>query len=162
MHILNYMQRFQTLHQLIRERNIETRETEARLSTVCEDGPEADLLRIITLLMGDLAKRSARSSQARDLIAGLIGHVVVERSTSSAPRCLRLVREIVATPGDAFAIKLAVISDGSNSTFVKETLARALAASKTELAFVRIEALAALPSIEGALLLAADYTRIVP
>jgi len=59
---------------------------------VSEDRPEADLLATVTVL-------------------SLIGHVVAEKGADSAPRCLRLVREIVATPGDAFAVRLAVISD---------------------------------------------------
>jgi hypothetical protein len=118
-------------------------------------------LRIVAFLMGDLANRSERFEQVRDLFAGLICHAVVEMGANSAPRCLRLAHEIVATPGNAFASKLAAIGEGSKSVFVKDIMDRALSASETELGFVRLEALAALPSIEATLSLAADYTRIV-
>ena len=162
MHTLNYIRRSATLHELIRERNNEPpHETQAPSSAVSEDRPESDLLRIVAFLMGDAAKALARPAEVRDLIAGLIGHVVVELCANSAPRCLLLVRRIVATPGDAFAVKLAAIQTGSRSAFVKETLEKALLASRSELAFVQLEALVTLPLIEGALSRAADYTRIV-
>jgi hypothetical protein len=61
----------------------------------CEDRPDTDLLRIVTFLMGDLAKRSETFEYVR--------------------RCLRLIHEIVATPGNTFASKLAAIGDGSKS-----------------------------------------------
>ena len=142
MNIPRYIERFKMLPDLIHRRNIAARATDVQLpcgfggssrSGFAGDrhGPEPD--------------RSCRRGKGAD----------------SAPRCLRLVREIVATPGDAFAVRLAVISDSSSSAFIKETLATALSASETELGFNRIEALAALPAIEAALSAAADYTRIV-
>ena len=161
MHISNYIKRFTTLRELIHERNSESRETEEPLSPACEDPAEADLLRIVTFLMGDSAKRSGRWGEVRDLIAGLIGHAVVERGATSAPLCLHLVREIVATPGDAFAGRLVVIGARSRSAFIKETLEKALSASRSELAFIQLEALVTLPLIEAALSRAADYTPIV-
>jgi hypothetical protein len=60
----------------------------APLSAVSEERPESDLLRIVTFLMGGSSKALVRSAEVRDLIAGLIGHVVVELGANSAPRCL--------------------------------------------------------------------------
>jgi hypothetical protein len=168
MSIPTYIGRFKNLPDLIRGRKSTTNVAEVtppepfeHSPGAVEDGPEADLLAIVTFLMGELATRSERSGQVRDLLAGLIGHVVAERGANSAPRCLRLVQEIVATPGNAFAGRLAAIGGGSSSVFVRDVMGRALNASDAELGFVRIEALAAVPSIEAALSLAADYTRIV-
>jgi hypothetical protein len=75
--------------------------------------------------MGDLAKRLETFEPVRDLFAGLICHAVVEMGANSAPRCLRLVHEILATPGNAFARKLAAIGKGSKSVFVKGIMERA-------------------------------------
>jgi len=60
--------------------------------------------------------------QARNLIAGLIGYVLLEKPERGAERSLREVRKILSHPKGAFSEKLREIHDRSTSRYVRETI----------------------------------------
>jgi type IV secretion system protein VirD4 len=105
---------------------------------------EQDIVRVASWLMPEKADVEDSTGQtfggqARNLVAGLIGYVLLEPS-SKYPHNLRSVREILSIPKSAFSAKLKEIFEASSSRFVREMVGQFVDMTEATLSGVHFNA----------------------
>ena len=105
---------------------------------------EQDIVRVASWLMPEKADvedstGQTFAGQARNLIAGLIGYVLLEPSSEYA-KSLRSVRQILSIPKSAFSAKLREIFEGSASRFVREMIGQFVDMTEATLSGVHFNA----------------------